>query len=91
MNKEDIIRMAREACDQAPREDWNSTAWVFGDETLERFAALVAEHEREQCARLCDQMFHDWCNQEFEDEDEAYKNKPDAEDCKKAIRARGNA
>jgi hypothetical protein len=89
MNKEDIIRMAREACDQAPREDWNSTAWVFGDETLERFAALVAAHEREACARLCDQMFHDWCNQEFEDEDEAYRNRPDAEDCKKAIRERG--
>jgi putative NIF3 family GTP cyclohydrolase 1 type 2 len=52
MNKEDIIRMAREACDQAPREDWNSTAWVFGDETLERFAALVAAHEREACANL---------------------------------------
>jgi hypothetical protein len=81
--------MAREACDQAPREDWNSTAWVFGDETLERFAALVAAHEREACARLCDQMFHDWCNQEFEDEDEAYRNRPDAEDCKKAIRERG--
>ncbi len=42
MNREEIIRMALEACDQAPREDWNSTAWVFGDETLERFAALVA-------------------------------------------------
>jgi len=51
MNKEDIIRMAREACDQAPREDWNSTAWVFGDETLERFAALVAAAEREKVAR----------------------------------------
>ena len=56
---------------------------------LERFAALVAAAEREACARLCDQMFHDWCNQEFEDEDEACRNKPDAEDCKKAIRARG--
>ena len=51
----------------------------------ERIAA-----EREACAKVCDQMFHDWCNQEFEDEDEAYRNKPDAEDCKKAIRARGN-
>ena len=50
---EDIIRMAREACDQAPREDWNSTAWVFGDETLERFASLVAAHEREACASIC--------------------------------------
>ena len=48
-------------------------------------------NEREACARLCDQMFHDWCNQEFEDEDEAYRNRPDAEDCKKAIRARGQA
>jgi len=52
MNQEDIIRMAREACDQAPREDWNSTAWVFGDETLERFAALVAAAEREKSLRL---------------------------------------
>jgi putative NIF3 family GTP cyclohydrolase 1 type 2 len=54
MNREDIIRMAREACDQAPREDWNSTAWVFGDETLERFAALVAAAEREECAKVCE-------------------------------------
>ena len=46
MNREDIIRMAREACVQAPREDWNSTAWVFGEETLERFASLVAAAER---------------------------------------------
>jgi hypothetical protein len=44
VNREDIIRMAREATKEAPREDWNSTAWVFGDETLERFAALVAKH-----------------------------------------------
>ena len=55
MNREDIIRMAREACVQAPREDWNSTAWVFGEETLERFAALVAAlvaaAEREKVAR----------------------------------------
>ena len=53
MNREQIIGMAREACDQAPREDWNSTAWVFGDETLERFASLVAAHEREACASIC--------------------------------------
>ena len=53
MDREAVIRMAREACDQAPREDWNSTAWVFGDETLERFASLVAAHEREACASIC--------------------------------------
>jgi hypothetical protein len=79
MTKEDIIRMAREA--GLDPDLWNYT------DAFERFAALVAAAEREACARLCDQMFHDWCNQEFEDEDEAYRNKPDAEDCKKAIRA----
>ena len=58
---------------------------------IDKLIADAVAAEREACARLCDQMFHDWCNQEFEDEDEAYRNKPDAEDCKKAIRARGQA
>ena len=56
MDREAVIRMAREACDQAPREDWNSTAWVFGDETLERFATLVAAAEREACAKICEEV-----------------------------------
>jgi len=76
MDREQIIRMAREACDQAPREDWNSTAWVFGDETLERFAALVAAAEREACAKVCDGMDHNGVMI--------------AADCAAAIRARGN-
>jgi hypothetical protein len=59
------------------------------DEEVLKLVNVAIEAEREACARLCDQMFHDWCNQEFEDEEEAYRNKPDAEDCKKAIRARG--
>ena len=84
MTRDDIIKMAREA-------GFNPVSYTGANlELFERFAALVAAAEREACARLCDQMFHDWCNQEFEDEDEAYRNKPDAEDCKKAIRARGN-
>jgi hypothetical protein len=44
MNKEDIIRMAREVHDGV----------VFMPEDLERFAALVAAHEREECAKVCD-------------------------------------
>ena len=88
MNREDIIKLAREAEFEVYETDvWITDGWWT--EELERFAALVAAHEREACAKVCDQMFHDWCNQEFEDEDEAYRNKPDAEDCKKAIRARG--
>ena len=90
MDREEIIRMAREAgCIPRRHPEYDNDIQVFATpDVLERFAALVAKHEREACARLCDQMFHDWCNQEFEDEDEAYRNKPDAEDCKKAIRAR---
>ena len=43
MTQEEIIEMARQALKQEPREDWNSTAWVFADETLQAFAKLVAE------------------------------------------------
>lgn len=53
MNKEDIIRMAREA----GIEDW----WDSGNEHrevlqehLEAFADLVASAEREACAKLVD-------------------------------------
>lgn len=54
MNREDIIRMAQGTCSQAPREDLETTAWVFGIEGLERFAALVAAAEREACAQIAD-------------------------------------
>lgn len=47
MKSYDIIRMAQEANNIAPRDDFNQTAWVFGDDALERFAALVAAAERE--------------------------------------------
>ena len=56
MNREDIIRMAREANNIAQRDDFNQTAWVFGDDALERFAVLVAAAEREACAKLCIEM-----------------------------------
>lgn len=48
LNKDEIIRMAREAC--SPHQVLN-TDLVF----LERFAALVAAHEREACAKVCDE------------------------------------
>jgi hypothetical protein len=84
MNREDIIRMAREACDQAPREDWNSTAWVFGDETLERFSALVAAAEREECAKVCEDI-------PLPKDSKALTHGPTIERCAAAIRARGQA
>ena len=51
MNRDDIIRMAREA--QMP------FYWATGEipylGRLERFAALVAAAEREACAKVCDE------------------------------------
>ena len=47
MDKDDIIKMAQEA--------GFATSWTEADgEALERFAALVAAHEREACAKVCD-------------------------------------
>ena len=52
MDKEDIIRMAREA-----GWDINDLIDVFDfGVRLEAFAALVAAAEREACAKLCDRM-----------------------------------
>jgi hypothetical protein len=45
MNREDIIRMALEA------GDWNGQTAEFNDIGLERFANLVAAHEREKVAK----------------------------------------
>jgi hypothetical protein len=50
MNREDTIRMARESmmrfADRAVLEAWLPS--------LERFAALVADAEREACAQVCE-------------------------------------
>ena len=49
MNRDDIIRMAREVGGVE-----NVTVWLFDEIELERFAALVAAAEREACAKVCD-------------------------------------
>lgn len=51
MNREDIIRMAREA---ELYED--GQFFVCKHEELGRFAALVAAAEREACAKVCDEQ-----------------------------------
>ena len=49
MNREDIIRMAREAgFDHIAEADY----W---HPLFERFAELVAAHEREECAKVADE------------------------------------
>jgi len=47
MTKENIIRLAIEH---------TINGLKFDEEGLFRFAKLVAEHEREACAKLCDEL-----------------------------------
>jgi hypothetical protein len=52
MNRDDIIRMAQEACGEPA---WSGgVEWTW--EEVERFAHLVAAAEREACAKVCDKI-----------------------------------
>ena len=55
MTRDDIIRIAREA---GLSNDFGHLGYPYLPE-LERFAALVAAAEREDCAELCDDLDDD--------------------------------
>ncbi len=60
MKTEDVIRMALEA---GANPSYNPDKWdilEISDKSLERFAALVAAHEREECAKLADKYMERW-------------------------------
>ena len=84
MTRDDIIKLAHEAATEdgsTNREDGKNVV-LYAAKTnrfLERFAALVAEAEREACAQVCDDI-----DTEYEGEDVG------ATWCSAAIRARGN-
>lgn len=70
MTQEDIIRMARKI--------WGERA-VLPFNELERFAALVAANEREECARVCEWLIG-W---------QTAEERQAVDICAEAIRARG--
>ena len=75
MDREQIIRMAREAEFEVYETDvWITDGWWT--EELERFAALVAAAEREACAKVVEDYCGAW-------DDEGYA-------LAAAIRARGD-
>ena len=82
MNKDDIIRMAREA-GAMPVAELAGT-WITYDEPLQRFAALVAAAEREACAKVCEDMSNTEANM-----NKTWRN--GCSDSADAIRARGQA
>ena len=71
MDRDDIIRMAREAGFA------DGVAEIMGLEGFARFAALVAAHEGEACAKICDERER--------------ANLYNIKECAEAIRARGEA
>lgn len=75
MNRDDIIRMAREA--EAYEEDGN---FNFDEYEIKHFAALVAAAEREECAKVCEAI------EDYYGSDASF-----AICCADGIRARGQA
>jgi hypothetical protein len=79
MNREEIIRMAREA---GFKVDWqHADVAEIKAKRYEYFAALVAAAEREECAKVCDNRITNEAGMQRED----YENRQ----CAAAIRARG--
>ena len=54
MTRDEIIRMALEACDVDKVGAWSNGFWTITQGEIERFAALVAAAEREACAKVCE-------------------------------------
>jgi hypothetical protein len=71
VNREEIVRMAKEA---GPLVSTPFDVWC------ERFSALIAAEEREECAKVCEETTAAWTQ---------YLYNQGCIDCAKAIRARG--
>jgi hypothetical protein len=80
MTREDIIKLANDM-------DFFASIWIDEDSNevndLVKFAKLVAEAEREACAKVCEELG-------VKDES-FYAEFSRSEDCAEAIRARGEA
>jgi hypothetical protein len=97
VDRDDIIRIAKEAGakDYGTGEE-GVTALMIRDEAIERFAELVAAHERKWCAKVCAELRKMAIAEEREecakvaDAWQSAIHDPRYEcDCADAIRARG--
>jgi hypothetical protein len=78
MNREDIYFMAKQVGIDSVEQYDSDTSPL---ELLERFAKLVEEHERDACAKACEETTASWTQHLYNE---------GCIDCAKAIRARGN-
>lgn len=92
MTRDDILRMAREAGMDRKPADHNCRVDYFDvvtDSELERFAALVAAAEREECAKVCEVISDEYHRREgFKYPEMKTDAETGASDCETAIRAR---
>ena len=56
MTRDDIIKLAREACDADKVDAWHNGFWTVTQEELERFAALVEQDFKERLAQAIEQL-----------------------------------
>jgi len=93
MTRDDIIRMAQEAGFEIEKTLYGPVPCVDGrgiDDRLERFAALVAEREREACAKVCEKQIKSYMSKQYTtDPLGGFRERFAAEQCAAAIRARG--
>ncbi len=87
MTKDEVLRLAIEADLVEPRDIDNDVCKLPEDyvASLVAFAALVAAHEREECAKVCEAIYND---PEENNGYDAYYTRPYLE-CAEVIRARG--
>lgn len=56
MNKEQIIELAKQACDKDKVDAWHNGFWTITQEELERFAQLIRNQTLESAAEICDNV-----------------------------------
>ena len=86
MTRDEIIEMARQAGWKDLRDydsEMRDDIFMGSTSSLETFAKLVAEAEREACAKVCDDKHDTW---RWDDEADSASG---PRDCAAAIRARG--
>jgi hypothetical protein len=54
MSKDEIIAMLRASCDKDKVDPEQNGFWIIHTDELETFANLIAQHEREACAKIAD-------------------------------------
>jgi hypothetical protein len=76
MTEDEVIKMLRASCNPDIVDPWRDGFWVILTEELKDFAKAVGQHEREACAKVCE---------EYADDSRTGST------CARIIRARGQA